>query len=185
MGSLVTKRNPSAHQGLMTVTKNDALPIKTNKSSAKRLPADPIIQEDRGYARTSVRLTVARAVWTLWDSMRKNEGLDQAWLVERLGSNKGRVSRLLNSPGNWTLDTVADLLEAMEARLTLVQVERYRKIDADSTVRPSLTGMRDHPKLWNVVTHVAVERLNDVDTGMPNREISTTPGFKSESIIYK
>ncbi|KXV52597.1 helix-turn-helix domain-containing protein [Acetobacter tropicalis] len=158
------------------MTKKEALCIKTDKFSVKKLSASPITQEDRGYARAAVRLTVARAIWTLWDSMRENEGVDQAWLVERLDSNKGRVSRLLNSPGNWTLDTIADLLEAMEARLTLVRVERYQEIDTDSTVRPSLAGMRDHPRLWNVVAHSFEnnEKINNVETAMVNRTISTT-----------
>lgn len=167
------------------MTKKEALPIKTGKSSAKRLSVPSITQEDKGYARASVRLMVAQAVWTLWDSMRENEGLDQAWLVERLGSNKGRVSRLLNSPGNWTLDTVADLLEAMEARLTLVQVHRYREINATSTATASLAGMRDHPRLWNVVTYnlESEKKINDAEPEILNRPISTTPGFVSQSII--
>lgn len=40
----------------------------------------------------------------------KAEGLTQAKLAERLGKDPGRLSNTLSSPGNWTIDTIAELL---------------------------------------------------------------------------
>lgn len=116
-----------------------------------RTRVNAISAHERGYARTATRLKVARAVWALWEQLRAEDGIDQQWLADRLGKHKGQVSRLLNGPGNWTLDTVADLLEAMEGRLTIVEVKRYIDIAAASHIAPSLQGLRDKPKLWNVV----------------------------------
>ena len=145
------------------MTKNIA--NKKVGAAAKRVgtPVVPMTTQDKGYARAAVRLKVSRAVWTLWDQLRREQGVDQTWLVDRLGSNKGRVSRLLNGSGNWTLDTVADLLEAMEGRITAVEVKRYRDIGVASGVAPSLSGVRDHPGLWNVI----VIDHGDVDGGEP------------------
>lgn len=133
------------------MTRDKRVATGTGKAAAGRIAARAITEGEKGYARAAVRLKIGRAVWALWDRLREEEGVDQTWLVERLGSNKGRVSRLLNGPGNWTLDTVADLLEAMEGRLTAVEVKRYREVDAAARVEPSLSGLRDHPGLWNVV----------------------------------
>ena len=40
----------------------------------------------------------------------KAEGLTQAKLAERIGKDPGRLSNTLSSPGNWTIDTIAELL---------------------------------------------------------------------------
>lgn len=94
--------------------------------------AIPITDGERSYARTHTRLKVAGAIWALYDRLRSERDIDQAWLRTRLGRDKGYVSRLLGSPGNWTLDTVADLLEALEARI--VDLEIHRRDDIDVAV---------------------------------------------------
>jgi hypothetical protein len=43
----------------------------------------------------------------------KKSGLSQADLSRRLGKGTDRVCKLLGGPGNWTLDTVSDLLFAI------------------------------------------------------------------------
>lgn len=90
--------------------------------------AKPISEADQAYARTMTRLMVSGAVWDLWDRIRKEQGLDQRWLAERLGKHESRVSRLLKEPGNWTIDTVADFLEAMNGRITEMEVKTYAEI---------------------------------------------------------
>jgi hypothetical protein len=43
----------------------------------------------------------------------KKSGLSQADLARRLGKGTDRICKLLGGPGNWTLDTVSDLLFAI------------------------------------------------------------------------
>jgi hypothetical protein len=43
----------------------------------------------------------------------QNSGISQATLARRLGKRPDVVCRWLGSPGNWTLDTVSDLLFAI------------------------------------------------------------------------
>jgi hypothetical protein len=40
----------------------------------------------------------------------KDQGLTQAQLALRIGKDPGRLSNTLSSPGNWTIDTIAELL---------------------------------------------------------------------------
>jgi hypothetical protein len=103
-------------------------------TKAKR-KAVALTEGQRAYGRTTTRLQIAAAIWSLWERVKESEDLDQQWLADRLGKDKGRVSRLLKEPGNWTMDTVADLLEAMEARLTKVEVMRYLEIAQASKPR--------------------------------------------------
>lgn len=43
-------------------------------------------------------------------------GISQAEIARRLGKQPAVISRLIGAPGNWTLDTVSDLLLALDGR---------------------------------------------------------------------
>jgi DNA-binding phage protein len=49
----------------------------------------------------------------------KRDGLTKADLARRLGRRPEQITRWFSAPRNWTLDTVSDLLTAMEAKLNL------------------------------------------------------------------
>jgi hypothetical protein len=53
----------------------------------------------------------------------KKSGLSQADLARRLGKGPDVVCRLLAAPGNWTLDTVSDLLFAISGSVPAFSVE--------------------------------------------------------------
>jgi hypothetical protein len=44
----------------------------------------------------------------------RSSGITQAQLAKRLGKGTDRVCRLLGAPGNWTLETISDLLFAID-----------------------------------------------------------------------
>lgn len=90
----------------------------------------------KAHARTLARLTVVGAVANLYEELREREGLNQSRLAERLGCSRSHVSRLLSGPGNWTLDTVGDLLAAMDAKLTRVEATRVQDIPAPNYAHP-------------------------------------------------
>ncbi len=60
-------------------------------------------------------------------------GLSKAELGRRIGKPPERITRLLAAPGNWTLDTVSDLLLGMGSELDLAPVLLVEKI---ATERP-------------------------------------------------
>ncbi len=66
---------------------------------------------DYGFAR--LRDQVFDAVTALW-RRRKAEGLTQKELAARIGRDPAWVSRNLAAPGNWTLRTAGELIQALE-----------------------------------------------------------------------
>lgn len=43
----------------------------------------------------------------------RESGITKAALARRMGKGQDRINRLLSSPGNWTIDTVAELIAAI------------------------------------------------------------------------
>jgi hypothetical protein len=62
----------------------------------------------------------------------EDKGLHQAELARRIGRKPEVINRLLGAPGNWTLNTVSDLLLGMcaELEIKITHLEDYRKPDA-------------------------------------------------------
>jgi DNA-binding phage protein len=104
----------------------------------------PIDEADRAGEREWTRGQVAASVWGIFDGLRREKGWTQDRLARRLGKNKGQVSRILNNPGNWTLDTVADLFAAMGVRMFDLDVRPLEDVWAPTNRRhdwmPVLTG---------------------------------------------
>ncbi|AGB73743.1 hypothetical protein RHSP_79501 [Rhizobium freirei PRF 81] len=50
-------------------------------------------------------------------------GITRANIARRLGKDPAQVSRLLNTPGNWTIDTIAELLFAIDG--SFLRAERH------------------------------------------------------------
>jgi hypothetical protein len=72
---------------------------------------------DYGFAR--VRDLAFDAVKLLWDRRRK-DGMKQTDLANAIGRDPAWVSRSLRAPGNWTLRTIGELVEAMEGEVEIV-----------------------------------------------------------------
>lgn len=60
----------------------------------------------------------------------ESEEISQGNLAELLGKSKGRVSQILNNPGNITLDNIVKLARVLEMKVSLVAYE-----DGDPTNR--------------------------------------------------
>jgi transcriptional regulator with XRE-family HTH domain len=71
---------------------------------------------DYGFARA--RDIAFDAVLELWRK-RHSAGLTQADLANRLGKDAGWVSKRLRGPGNWTLRTLGELVEALDGELEI------------------------------------------------------------------
>jgi hypothetical protein len=69
----------------------------------------PVPLEKRAYFQTRLRNRLFDFVLKRFSEEQK-KGLTKAILARRIGKTPDVVSRLLGAPGNWTLDTVSDLL---------------------------------------------------------------------------
>lgn len=72
---------------------------------------------DYGFARA--RDIAFDAVQTLW-RRRRSEGMKQADIVKAIGRQPAWVSRNLRAPGNWTLRTIGELVEALGGEIEIV-----------------------------------------------------------------
>ena len=71
---------------------------------------EPLSEYSLGYLNERVRNSFYDYVLRRFHEAAQQKGLTKAKLARRLGLEPARVSRLLGSPGNWTLDTVSELL---------------------------------------------------------------------------
>lgn len=69
------------------------------------------------YVATLTRLELHEIVLDAFE----RAGITQATLAKRLGKRPEQVSRLLGGPGNWTIDTVAELLFAIDGSLARIE----------------------------------------------------------------
>jgi transcriptional regulator with XRE-family HTH domain len=83
----------------------------------------------REYAVARARDIAFDAVLRLWRK-RKATGMQQADLAEILGREKGWVSKQLKGPGNWTLRTMAELVEALDGELEIQAFGREEPVDS-------------------------------------------------------
>lgn len=83
------------------------------------VPREPI---DRGtliYHRERLRNRIHECVYRALLVRHEQDGVTRADLAARLGKDKAQISRWLSGPSNWTLDTVSDLLLALNVDLEL------------------------------------------------------------------
>lgn len=90
----------------------------TLKSRKKRKSTD---RGEFGFA--MARNTAFLAVLSLWDK-RKNEGLKQSELAKIIGRDAGWVNNQLKGPGNWTMRTFGELVEALEGEVEIQVTDR-------------------------------------------------------------
>lgn len=89
-------------------------------------------------------------------------GLSQASLARRLGKGTDQVSRWLGTPGNWTLDTLSDLLFAIDGGEAEYSVSFPLNKPKKNISRPD----------WSLEPPPIV-----VSGGSINREVESGPNF--------
>lgn len=97
----------------------------------------------------------------------KKSGISQATLARRLGKKADLVCRLLGGPGNWTLDTISDLLFAISGGVPKFSVEYPLDKPAKNF------GVRD-----SFETHIEVKKGGSDTTGGKPLEIKFLVGLE-------
>ena len=65
------------------------------------------------YFRARIKNEAHDHILRTFDRLQSERGINKVFLARRLGKDPAQIHRLLGAPGNWTLETVADLLMAM------------------------------------------------------------------------
>lgn len=72
---------------------------------------------DRAYFRGRQKNRAYEAVFKRFTQLAGDDELTRAEIARRLRKRPEQITRLLSGPGNWELDTISDLLLAMNAEL--------------------------------------------------------------------
>lgn len=116
-----------------------------NRTMLARPQGDaPVSERALGYVSASLRLEMYQLVLTAF----REAKISQSTLAKRLGKRPEQVSRLLSGPGNWTIDTVAQLLFAIDGSLgritqrwpDLVRRANYLSSTSSFSVAEAQTG---------------------------------------------
>lgn len=75
----------------------------------------PLSRREIAYYQQRLRNRAFEAVLAYFEQRAVQEGLTKKELARRLGKDPSQITRWFSGPGNWTLDTVSDLLLAMGA----------------------------------------------------------------------
>jgi DNA-binding phage protein len=68
--------------------------------------------------------------------MKKNPELTQVVAAQKLGISRQQMSRWMNNPGNWTLDTVADLIHAFDLQIEELRIVLDEDLRVSNYVNP-------------------------------------------------
>jgi DNA-binding phage protein len=90
---------------------------------ALRTRKGPFTATQAGVRVTTHNRIVGSVLKAIRRRMRRNPELTQAVAADKLGISRQQMSRWMNNPGNWTLDTVGDLIHAFN-----LQIEEFRVV---------------------------------------------------------
>jgi len=112
---------------------------------------------------------------TLFLDLQEGQGLSQKEIAERLGVHPSRINRLLSDPANMTLDTISDLMLAMNALISC-RAERFHQALTDQ-VTPSASRLLHHSKpdsVWISTQNAEVKSTLPARENEPANDDSAT-----------
>jgi len=141
---------------------------------------DQIPLGKRSYFRERLRNRLYSFVLGKFAIAEQHNGLTKAELARRLDRRPEVITRLLGSPGNWTLDTVSDLLLGISAE----------ELDLGSTSLTSQSPRNYRIPDWLSMAPMKGEVKNATDSYGSNCDDASVaealkPSYSSETQIYQ
>jgi hypothetical protein len=140
----------------------------------------PIPPNKLAYFQARLRNRLYDFIVTKFADKEKNEGLTKAELARRIGRKPEVVTRLLGAPGNWTIDTISDLLlgisgEELEPASSSLKNDRPRNFVGPEWLKPNgvQTSSREPSKTISNGSVTFTERFG-IDTHMSPEEMTIT-----------
>jgi hypothetical protein len=99
-----------------------------------------------GYARQRLKNRVFTQLLAFFEEEADRKQITQSDLAHALQKDPGQLNRLLRHPSNLTLDTISDLLVALEAELE-TRVVRFAEHHPQNYVHPLLARIKGAPPL--------------------------------------
>lgn len=95
-----------------------------------------------GYFRANAASEFHQYVLEKFLNYQRETGITKAQFAASIQKDAGQLNRLLGAPGNWTLETIADLLLGMgeKIRPASVAIARMRRLTANPFVESESTA---------------------------------------------
>lgn len=103
---------------------------------ALRTRKGPFTATQAGVRVTTHNRVVGSVLKAIRRRMRRSPELTQAMAAEKLGISRQQMSRWMNNPGNWTLDTVGDLMHAFDLQIEEFKVVLDEDLQVSNYVNP-------------------------------------------------
>jgi len=135
------------------------------KSSTRNVPKT--IRE-LAYYRQRYRNRVFSKLVSFISEQAARESLAQKDIAERLNKDEGQLSRLLNHPGNLTLDTISDLLLAFEAEPEPPEIVPFKDRRPANYVHPLIAQVL---RLGAIQSTQKAQSALETETTLPLRNL--------------
>lgn len=125
----------------------------------------PLSRSELARFRQRFRNHVHDQILTLFLDLQGEQQISQKGIAERLGFHPSRINRLLSDPANMTLDTISDLMLAMNGLIT-VKAEHFERAITQQTT-PDAVDLLQQPQpdsLW------LVSQNAEVKSSLPRRD---------------
>lgn len=124
---------------------------KTNSFLSEIVERKPIPSHKLAYFQSRLRHNLYDFIISKFEEMEAAEGLTKAELARRTGCKPELITRRLGAPGNWTLDTISDLLigisgEELDPQSKPLIGRAKRNSHGRDLIAPTLDEERQHEK---------------------------------------
>ena len=100
---------------------------RRTSSTTGRSASPAIAARDIAYARHRLRTRIFEEVLQAFVERHREDGTTKADLAQALGCERSQITRWLSGPGNWTINTISDLMLALRTELELGRIRFEHK----------------------------------------------------------
>jgi len=150
---------------------------KTTSFLSEIAERKPIPSHKLAYFQARLRHNLYDFIISRFQEMEKTEDLTKAELARRIGCEPALITRRLGAPGNWTLDTVSDLLIGIageeldpQSKSVLGRAKRnydgrnWYELEADEPKPPASTKAKG-PRLATTAREASGEHMTLTSAG--------------------
>lgn len=152
---------------------------------ALRTRKGPFTATQAGVRVTTHNRIVGSVLKAIRRRMKRNPELTQVAAAEKLGISRQQMSRWMNNPGNWTLDTVGDLIHAFNLQIEEFRVVLDEDLRVSNYVNPMSQQARTVVPAQSGTTFTAIMPRTTILKPMISGQIGAFRGLRTASVTTR